>query len=74
MNPIPLHGKFLLWDDDNVVISSLNWGSASSDPEFPLGDIGVHVTAPGVASNLMDRLVAIFPKLHDGLSVDEAAA
>ncbi len=74
MNPIPLHGKFLLWDDDNVVTSSLNWGSASSDPEFPLGDIGVHVTAPSIASSLMDRLVAIFPKLKDGAGVDEAAA
>lgn len=74
MNPIPLHGKFLLWDDDNVVTSSLNWGSASSDPEFPLGDIGVHINAPGIASNLMDRLVAIFPKLKDGAGIDEAAA
>lgn len=74
MNPIPLHGKFLLWDDDDVVTSSLNWGSASIDPEFPLGDIGVHIHAPGVASNLMDRLVAIFPKLKDGASTDEAAA
>lgn len=74
MNPIPLHGKFLLWDDDDVVTSSLNWGSASIEPEFPLGDIGVHIHAPGVASNLMDRLIAIFPKLKDGASTDEAAA
>ena len=42
-NP-PLHGKFVTWDDDDVVITSLNWASAASDPDFPWADIGIHIT------------------------------
>jgi hypothetical protein len=68
MKDIPLHGKFLIWDDDNVVISSINWGSASTDENFPLGDIGVHVCAPGIGDSVFEKLAAIFPKLkEDGL-------
>jgi hypothetical protein len=71
--PPHLHGKFLLWDEDNVVTSSLNWGSASSDPDFPLGDIGVHIRAPGIAESVYQRLIAIFPQLLDEPSVEGAA-
>jgi hypothetical protein len=74
MHPIPLHGKFLLWDEDNVVTSSLNWGSASSDPGFPLGDIGVHIQAPGIGESVYQRLVSIFPKLQDEPPVGGVAA
>ena len=37
---IPLHGKFVAWDDDDLVVTSLNWASASADPDFPWGEIG----------------------------------
>lgn len=60
---IPLHGKLLAWDDDDVVVTSLNWASASADLDFPWRDIGVHITAPGLAGSAFDRLVAIFPEL-----------
>ena len=60
---IALHGKLVLWDDDDVVISSLNWGSASADPAFPLGDIGVHICATGVAGDVHRRLTEIYPAL-----------
>lgn len=59
-----LHGKFLLWDNDNIVATSLNWGSAATAPEFPLGDIGVHVQAPGIADSVWGNLVSIFPELQ----------
>jgi hypothetical protein len=72
--PLPLQGKFLLWDEDNVVTSSLNWGSASSDPDFPLGDIGVHIRAAGIGESVYQRLVSIFPKLQDELPVGGVAA
>jgi cardiolipin synthase A/B len=71
---IPLHGKFMLWDSDNVVTSSLNWGSASNDPDFPLGDIGVHVQATGIGESVYQRLVAIFPNLRDDLASGHVAA
>jgi cardiolipin synthase A/B len=58
-----LHGKFVLWGDNDVLITSLNWASASSDPLFPLGEMGVHVSSPGLASLTLRRLESIFPEL-----------
>lgn len=60
---IPLHGKFVAWDDDNLVVTSLNWASASADPDFPCGEVGVHICAPGIAADALARLEAIFPEL-----------
>jgi len=59
---IPLHGKFLAWDDDDLVVTSLNWASASADPDFPWGDIGVHIRARGFAAETLTKLEAIFPE------------
>jgi cardiolipin synthase len=60
---IPLHGKLVAWDDDDLVITSLNWASAAADPDFPWGDIGVHISMPGVAAVAMTKLLEIFPEL-----------
>ncbi|CAM2187903.1 Phosphatidylserine synthase [Paraburkholderia sacchari] len=60
---IPLHGKFVAWDDDNLVVTSLNWASASADPDFPCGEVGVHICAPGIAAHALTRLEEIFPEL-----------
>ena len=60
---VPLHGKFVLWDDDDVIVTSLNWASASSDDEFPASEIGVHVNCPGLATTVRARLERIFPEL-----------
>jgi phosphatidylserine/phosphatidylglycerophosphate/cardiolipin synthase-like enzyme len=65
---IPLHGKIVAWDDDDLVITSLNWASASVDPDFPWGDIGVHICAPGVADTANRRLLEIFPELAEGFN------
>lgn len=62
---IPLHGKFVLWDNDDVVITSLNWASASTGPDFPLGEIGIHIRADGVATDTLARLEGIFPELAE---------
>jgi phosphatidylserine/phosphatidylglycerophosphate/cardiolipin synthase-like enzyme len=59
----PLHGKVMAWDDNDVVVTSLNWASASANPDFPWNDIGVHVHTPNVASTVLARLEAIFPEL-----------
>ncbi|MDQ1835479.1 phospholipase D-like domain-containing protein [Massilia scottii] len=59
-----LHGKFLAWDDNDLVVTSLNWASASGDDEFPWGEIGVHITAPNVAASTLSRLQTFFPKLR----------
>ena len=47
-----LHGKFLLWDGDDIVVTSMNWGSKQADPMKPLDEVGLHIHAPGVADML----------------------
>ncbi|MFY1030841.1 phospholipase D-like domain-containing protein [Pseudomonas asiatica] len=37
-----IHAKFLTWDDKNLIITSLNWLSASSKGDY-MGELGVHV-------------------------------
>jgi cardiolipin synthase len=61
----PLHGKFVAWDNNDVVITSLNWASAASDPDFPWGDIGVHINCSGIADELVARLEAVLPELRE---------
>lgn len=58
-----LHGKFLAWDADFLVVTSLNWASASVDVGFPWGEMGVYVNSPGVASSVLDRLREVFSEL-----------
>jgi cardiolipin synthase A/B len=63
-NKIPLHGKVVAWDDDDVVVTSLNWASSSANPDFPWNDIGIHIHAPGVGGAALDRLITIFRELE----------
>jgi cardiolipin synthase A/B len=53
-----LHAKFLIWDDDDLLITSLNWLSADQTDTRSLGEIGVHVRAPGVARALYENFAA----------------
>lgn len=48
-----VHSKFLAWDTDHVVVSSMNWGSQSGLPENPLDEIGIHIEGAGLATALM---------------------
>ena len=61
--PVPLHGKFVTWDSDDLVVTSLNWGSATSDSDFPQAEIGVHVEASGIADGVVSQLQTIFPDI-----------
>ena len=70
---IPLHGKFVAWDEHDLIVSSLNWASASADHDFPWGEIGVHVHAPGIASHALARLEKIFPELLTSPNVADAS-
>jgi cardiolipin synthase len=53
-----LHAKLLAWDDDSLVVSSLNWLSA--DPtEFNIAkELGIWIEAPGAARLVFDRFAA----------------
>jgi hypothetical protein len=50
-----VHAKFLLWDDDDAVVSSMNWGSQSGSPDDPLDEIGLHLKGPGLATCLLAK-------------------
>jgi hypothetical protein len=47
-----LHGKALLWDHDDVVVTSFNWGSQTASEEKPLDEIGLHLQGRGIADDL----------------------
>jgi len=68
-----LHGKFLLWDDDNIVVSSLNWPSADTSTELPQGEIGVHVTSPGLAAAVASDLNKLWPSLRNAMPARDGA-
>jgi phosphatidylserine/phosphatidylglycerophosphate/cardiolipin synthase-like enzyme len=51
-----LHGKFLLWDSDHVVVTSLNWSSADTRADAPRAEIGIYVRSPGIAEDVWRRL------------------
>lgn len=61
-----LHGKFLLWDEDHLVLTSLNWSSADTRADAPLAEIGVYVRSPGIATAVRRRLEDGWPVLAGG--------
>lgn len=65
-NRTPIHGKFLLWDSDDVVVTSLNWASATVDDDDLTSEIGVHLCGPGVADSVLVKLEAQVPHVDGG--------
>jgi cardiolipin synthase A/B len=61
-----LHGKFLLWDRDDLVITSLNWSSADTSRDAPTGEVGLYLHSPGIAATVRARLAQQFPTLAAG--------
>lgn len=53
-----LHAKFLAWDDDHIVVSSLNWGSQSATLDNPLDEIGLSLEGTGLATLLLKKFNA----------------
>lgn len=51
-----IHAKLLVWDDDNIVVTSLNWLSADQTQSVRMGEIGVHLRTPGVGRYVADHL------------------
>ena len=61
---VPLHGKMLLWTPDDLVVTSHNWGSASTNVAFPMAEVGLHVRFPGLAKVVLTRLAEVYPGLE----------
>lgn len=52
-----LHGKFLLWDDEGLIISSFNWLSTVSEGTPDLGaELGVMIEGPALRQEFMAAL------------------
>jgi len=51
-----LHAKMLLWDDDEALVTSLNWLSADTMNKNAHGEIGVRMFAPRAAERLREAL------------------
>lgn len=62
-SPTKLHGKFLAWDDDDLVVTSFNWASATVDAASPQAELGVHVRGPGIAADVLRRVEMELPEL-----------
>lgn len=58
------HAKFLLWGENDAVITSLNWCSWTTSADAPHGEIGVHVNRTGLARDLELRLKLIWPHFN----------
>jgi hypothetical protein len=54
-----LHAKFLAWDKDHVVVSSMNWGSQSGLPDNRLDEIGLYLRGPDLATCLMEKFESL---------------
>mgnify|MGYP003627492753 FL=1 len=52
------HAKFLCWDDDHVVITSLNWLSKDIDNQMSLGEVGVYLKGPGLAKYVKEAYLS----------------
>ncbi|CAI2111849.1 nuclease NucT [Serratia fonticola] len=46
------HAKFLTWDSDNIVVTSLNWLSKDASEKNVFGELGVYINGPGLAEEL----------------------
>jgi hypothetical protein len=54
-----LHAKFLAWDNDNLVLTSMNWGSQSGSPDNPLDEIGLYLKGPDLATIFVTKFEAL---------------
>jgi cardiolipin synthase A/B len=68
-----LRGKFLLWDDDHLVVTSLNWSSADTRSDAPQGEIGLYIKSLNVAANFRQRLIEGWPALETPASTPHVA-
>ena len=53
-----LHGKFLVWDSDNLVITSFNWlSTAIRGYQQGASEIGILISSPGLGDALLAKLI-----------------
>lgn len=65
-----VHAKFLVWDRDDVVVSTMNWGSQSGSEANPLDEVGLHLEAPGIATHLLTLFDESLKKVMDEVDLN----
>ncbi len=50
-----MHAKFLVWDDDHLLITSQNWLSADPSDRNPYAEIGVYIRNHGIGREFVAR-------------------
>ncbi len=58
-NDPQIHAKFVIWDATNLIVSSLNWLSASSKGH-DFGELGVYIRGANFGGKLMDSFNRIY--------------
>lgn len=59
----PIHGKYLIWDKDNAVVTSLNWASATVSDDDQTSELGVHFKGPEVGEAILRKLQKEVPQI-----------
>jgi phosphatidylserine/phosphatidylglycerophosphate/cardiolipin synthase-like enzyme len=60
-----MHAKLMAWDSDNLVITSQNWLSADPSSANPLREIGVFISAPGIAEPVVNAIEMLAQQAED---------
>lgn len=64
-----LHGKFMAWDDETLIVTSFNWLAASTGPAHLLvGELGVLVRDRSLVESFLYRLTTAM-----GIPIDQGA-
>ena len=53
-----LHAKLLIWDADDVIVTSQNWLSADPSDANVRREFGIHLHSPGAADLVLTKLLA----------------
>jgi len=54
-----IHAKFLTWDDKSLIVTSLNWLSASSRGDY-LGELGIHISGGDLSNKIKDSFYRFY--------------
>lgn len=55
-----IHAKFVLWDEDDLVVSSLNWASQNGSADSEFDEFGLHINSKGIASEVLAKFDQLY--------------
>lgn len=61
----PAYTKMLVWTPDDILVTSHDWGSASTNLSFPQAEVGVHLQFPSFADTVLSRVAKVYPQSRE---------